>query len=155
MRRYIVIGYLVFLSVSIGIILTLGALVAPVMFHAHELISQPLTHYSEGLIMQEIFSRTNYIFMALAAAIFSYELYDYRKGQRQIVILMAALMVLFTIAMFVFYYTPDIIALQQAGQTQTDAFKSLHLGSELDFKIMLVSLLVLLLRRFTLLVRKK
>ena len=155
MRRYIVIGYLIFMSISVGVILTLGALVAPVIFHSHELIEQSISHYSEGLIMQEIFYRAHYLLLALALAIFSYELYDYRHGKRDGIVLASAFAVIFTIMMFSFYYIPDMLALQQAHQTQSEAFKSLHLGSELDFKIMLFALVVLLIRRFTQLVRKR
>lgn len=155
MRRYIVIGYLIFISIAIGMIITLGALVAPVIFHSHELIEQSISHYSEGLIMQEIFVRAQYILLVLGSAIIIYELYDYRHGKRDAIVLASAFAVVFTIAMFSFYYIPDMLALQQAHQTQTDAFKSLHLGSELDFKIMLFALTVLLFRRFTQLVRKR
>jgi len=155
MRRYIVIGYLIFISVAIGLILTLGALVAPVIFHSDELIEQAISHYSQGLIMQEIFSRSQYILLALGITIFAYELYDYRHGKRDGIVLASAFAALFTIGMFSFFYIPEMLALQQAHQTDTDAFKSLHLGSELDFKIMLFTLTVLLLRRFTQLVRKR
>ena len=155
MRRYIVIGYLIFISVAIGLILTLGALVAPVVFHSDELIEQAISHYSQGLIMQEIFSRSQYILLALGVAIFAYELYDYRHGKRDGIVLASAFAAVFTIAMFSFYYIPEMIVLQQAQQTDGEAFKSLHLGSELDFKIMLFTLTVLLFRRFTQLVRKR
>ncbi len=155
MRRYIVIGYLVLLSVVVGVILTLGALVAPVVFHAHDLMTLPITHYQEGLVMQEIFRRSNYIFMFVALVIAVYEIYDYRHGRRDKIVMISAFIVLYTIMMFVFYYTPEMTLLQQAQQTQSEAFKSLHLGSELDFKIMLVALVTLLLRRFTQLVRKR
>ena len=155
MRRYIVIGYLVFISIVVGIILTLGILVAPVMFHAHDLIEQSISHYSEGLIMQEIFRRSQYVLLLLGAVIFVYELYDYRKGKRDGIVLASAFAAIFTIAMFSFYYIPDMLVLQQAHQTQTEAFKSLHIGSKMDFQIMLFALTVLLLRRFTQLVRKR
>lgn len=136
-------------------IITLGALVAPVMFHSEELIEQAISHYSQGLIMQEIFFRSQYILLALGLAIFTYELYDYRQGRRDGIVLASAFAVIFTIGMFSFYYIPEMLVLQQAHQTDTDAFKSLHLGSELDFKIMLFALIILLLRRFTQLVRKR
>jgi hypothetical protein len=155
MRRYVVIGYLVFLSMMVGVTLTLGALVAPVIFHADDLMTLAISHYEEGLIMQEIFRRSVYIYLALALAVLIYEVYDYRNGHRDSIVITSAFVVLFTVFMFAFYYTPDMIALQQAQQTQTAAFESLHKGSELDFKIMLVALLTLLLRRFTQLVRKK
>ena len=155
MRRYIVIGYLVLLSVMIGLIITLGALVAPVVFHAHDLMTLPITHYDEGLIMQEIFRRSNYIFMALAVAVILYEIYDFRQGRRDKIVMISAFVVFYTIMMFVFYYTPEITLLQQSQQTQTQAFDALHKGSEIDFKIMLFALITLLFRRFTQLVRKK
>jgi hypothetical protein len=155
MRRYIVIAYLVFLSVMVGLTLTLGVLVAPVVFHAHDLMALPITHYEEGLVMQEIFRRSTYIYMILAIAILIYEVYDFRQGRRDKFVMIAAFVVIYTIMLFVFYYTPEMIALQQAHQTQSEAFDALHKGSELDFKIMLFALVTLLLRRFTQLVRKK
>lgn len=155
MRRYVVIGYLVFLSMMVGVTLTLGALVAPVIFHADDLMTLAISHYEEGLIMQEIFRRAVYVYLFLAFLILWYEADDYRNGHRDRIVIVSAFVVLFTICMFAFYYTPDMIALQQAQLTQTQAFDWLHKGSELDFKIMLVAMLTLLLRRFTQLVRKK
>lgn len=155
MRRYIVIGYLVALSMSIGIVLTLGALVAPVIFTSQELIAQTISHYNQGVIMTEIFSRANYWLLFLLSMVFVYEVYDYKQGRKDATVLASAVVIVFTSALFVFYYTPDILAMQQAYTTQSAAFDAVHKGSELDYKLLLVALVVLVVRRFTQLVRAK
>lgn len=139
---------------SVAWVIVLGVIVAPVIFHADTLISESISHYSQGVIMTEIFVRSNYWFGLIAVFILAYELYDYFNGRRDVVVQIAAFISLFTITLFLFYYTPDIVSMQLAHETQTEAFNIAHKGSELDFKLLLVALLTLLIRRFLKLVHK-
>ncbi len=155
MRRYIVIGYLVALAMSVGVVLVLGVIVAPVVFHTETLLAVPLARYDAGLVMTEIFVRSNYWWMAMMIFIALYEGYDYKMGRKDMGVMGSAAVAVATMALFVFYYTPDILSMQAAHTTDTPLFEKVHFGSELDFKILLVALLVLLLRRFGQLVRPK
>ena len=154
MRRFFVISYLIVLAMSVGAILVLGVITAPVVFGSDALITETISRYSQGVIMTEIFSRANYWLIFLFSFVFLYEAYDFKMFRRDKIVLISAVVVGFTSVMFVFYYSPDIIAMQLAHQTQTEVFENVHKASELDYKMLLVGLLVLLIRRFTQLVRK-
>ena len=155
MRRWIIIIYFVVLSIGVGLILTLGALVAPVVFNSNSLITENITQFSQGLIMTEIFMRGNYILTFVLIYIVIYEGYDYKRGKRDIILNIATFIAIFTLSLFVFYYSPQIIELQNAHDTNSTLFDTIHKGSELDYKITLVALMTLLLRRFSLLIVKK
>ena len=155
MRRYVVISYLILLSTAIGVVLTLGALVAPVVFHSQSLITETLSQYSQGVIMTEIFVRANYFLVFVMGAIIVYEAYDYKMGRKDIVVFVSSALVVLSIALFAFYYTPDILEMQANHTTKSLAFDQVHFSSELDFKVLLIALLSLVVRRFTKLVRAK
>ncbi len=155
MRRYIIIGYLFFLSVSIGMMITLGALTAPVIFKSQLFISETISHFSEGLIMTEIFSRSNTVLLTLVIVIALYEGYDYKEGKRDMMVQSAALAVIFSALLFIYYYTPQIIELQTARDTEGELFKKIHVASEIDYKILLGASLLLVLRRFAALIQKR
>ena len=155
MRRYIVIGYLVALSVTIGLVLTLGILVAPVVFNTQTLITDTLSHFSQGVVMTEIFVRANYWLIMMMSMVVIYEAYDYKMGRKDPYVFVSSLVVVFTIGLFAFYYTPLILEMQAARDTTSDVFKNIHTMSELSYKLLLVGLVVLVLRRFTQLVRAK
>jgi len=55
--------------------------------------------------------------------------------------------------MFSAVYAPKILAMQALGAeaTKSDTFANIHIASEIDFKILAVSLLVLFIRRLMLL----
>jgi hypothetical protein len=54
--------------------------------------------------------------------------------------------VLAAAALFNYYYLPDIVSMQVMGEeaTQSVAFVHAHKGSELDFKVLAVSILALM-----------
>lgn len=155
MRRFFVISYLIVLAVNAGVIMALGAFVAPTLFHTQSILGDLLSHYQEGLLMTAVFAKSNLWLIFVAIYVLLYELYDYKHFRRDKWVMGAAFVVVFTSFMFVYYYTPDIISYQAQHQTQSEAFKRLHLGSELDFKLLLGALLLLLIRRFMMLVQKK
>ena len=55
--------------------------------------------------------------------------------------------------MFSAVYAPKILAMQALGReaTQSDTFANIHIASEIDFKILALSLIVLFVRRLMLL----
>jgi hypothetical protein len=69
-------------------------------------------------------------------------------GERDKLTQAAALVVIFTGAMFNWYYLPDIVTMQMAGEqmTQSQAFINTHKGSELDFKIFAAAILLLMIQ---------
>jgi hypothetical protein len=82
-----------------------------------------------------------------------YEVIQYKNGQRDAVIFGSAVTVLFSSLMFSSVYVPKILSMQKIGveATQSDTFENIHIASEIDFKILAVSLLVLFVRRLMLL----
>jgi hypothetical protein len=74
---------------------------------------------------------------------------DYLKFKRDWTSITFAFVVICTSLLFVLYYTPFILEAQAIGEqmTQTKAFEGMHKGSELDFKILLVSLFGLLITK--------
>ena len=146
--------YLTLLGMGAGGVLILGAFVAPVVFNADSLFNlSQIGRFEEGLIMAEIFRRFTYFLYIIALYIIVYEVYLFKIMQRDKIAFLASSAVIFTIAMFNGVYTPKILALQEQGEEVmlTPAFEALHKASELDFKILLGALLVLLIRRLMLL----
>lgn len=146
-------GYLLLLGATLGAVLVLGIIVAPVVFHTERLLLDPLNHYNAGIIMGEVFHRFSYWAYVVTVAVVAYEISQYRQQRRDRTAILSALMVIFTLLLFAAVYVPKILQAQSEGAaaTQTEAFNSLHLASEIDFKILAVGLLVLFVRRIMLL----
>jgi len=137
------------LGITLGAGLFAGAVVAPVTFHTQNWLgSEVLTHYQEGLIMTENFIRLSYLVTATVIAVALYEGYKYKKFERDTTTQIATFFVMATGLMFGHYYVPDIVNMQLAGEamTQSEAFINTHKGSELNFKIFSLALLVLMVR---------
>jgi hypothetical protein len=154
LAMYLDIFYLLIVAATFGMVMVLGAIVAPVVFNTVTLFSVGiLDHYQEGVIMAEIFQRFSFYLYAVVMFIVMYELSWYKRGQRDMISGLAAIVSIATSLLFSAVYTPKILALQAEGPEATmgDAFASLHTASELDFKILAVALLVLFFRRVMLL----
>ncbi len=154
--KWIDIFYITLLGITLGSVLTAGMIVAPVIFKSQNYLhSQILSHYQEGLLMTGIFLKLNYLINFTAIAVFLREGYDYKRFRRDSFIIAAAIVIMFTSFMFTFYYTPDILAYQQAGEqmTQSKAFENIHKGSEIDFKLLAAGLFVLITRRLYLTIK--
>ncbi len=149
MKKWIEIGYLSLLGMTLGMVLTLGALVAPVIFHADIYSGVDLSHYQMGLIMTEIFRRAGYVLNVVALVIILREGYAYKSFERDVIIVPAAVTALLMIFLFTLYYTKAIITYQQMGTSVVDdpKFQALHKGSEIDFMLLALSLALLLGRR--------
>ncbi len=147
--RMATMAYLIWLGAMLGAVIYAGAVVAPVIFHSAKYLgSELLSHYQEGLIMTRNFVLLSYAVTVTILAVFLYEGYRYKMGERDKVAIAAAFVVIFTGAMFNWYYLPDIVTMQMAGEemTRSQAFINTHKGSELDFKIFAVAILVLMVR---------
>ena len=156
MRRniYFDFGYLLVLASSFGGVMVLGAFVAPVVFHTDRiLVGMLIDHYNAGIIMGEIFRRFAYWIYFLAFFVALYEVVMYKMGQRDTILFVSSVVVIFSSLMFSSVYTPKILAMQALGAeaTRSDTFANIHIASEIDFKILAVALIVLFVRRLMLL----
>ncbi len=151
---YIDFSYLVVLAASFGGVIVLGAIVAPTIFHTDTLLyTVTLDHHNAGIIMASIFHKFSYWIYFLAFFVMGYELAKYKFGQRDSIIFVSSVTVVFSSFMFSAVYSPKILQMQTLGAeaTQSDTFKNIHLASELDFKLLAIALLVLFIRRLMLL----
>lgn len=148
--------YLIILASSFGAVIVLGAFVAPVVFHTDKILHGMLIdNYNAGVIMGEIFHRFSYWIYILAFYVAGYELVMFKHGQRDTMIYVSSVTVVFSSLMFSAVYSPKILSMQALGEeaTQSDTFANVHYASELDFKILAISLLILFVRRLQLLRR--
>jgi len=156
-KKIIDAAYLILLGASIGGILTLGIIMTSTIFHSADYIGPLLSHYQEGLIMSGGFDKFSYFLSFMFFTIMFYEMYSYKILQRDKTVMLASFVSLLTIGLFVGVYTPRILQMQKLGQEATSSveFENLHLGSELDFKVLVIALLVLTGRRLYVLLDKK
>ncbi len=142
-------AYIILLGATLGAGLFAGIVVAPVTFHTETWLgSEILSHHQEGLIMTENFVRLSYLVNVALVAVALYEGYKYKKFERDTITQIATFFVIATGLLFSQYYIPDILTMQMAGETmtQSEIFSNIHKGSEINFKIFSVALLVLLVR---------
>jgi len=147
--RRVTMAYLILLSATLGAVLYAGIVVAPVTFHTEEWLGDAaLSKFQEGLIMTQNFVRLSYLVTFTVITVALYEGYKYKKFERDNLTLVAAFLVIATGLMFGYYYLPDIINMQLAGEemTKTAAFVNTHKGSEINIKIFAAALLVLIVR---------
>ena len=147
--RMTTMGYLIFLSAVLGMMLYAGIVVTSVTFNTDLYLgAQLLTQFQEGQIMTENFLRLSYVVNVMIVVIVLYEGYKFKKFERDTVTQVATFFVLATALLFSQYYLPDIIAMQQQGEavTKSVAFLNTHKGSEINSKIFALSLLVLIVQ---------
>jgi len=146
-------SYLLVLGASLGAVLVLGALSAPVIFNTDKLLAGVLLdNYNAGMIMAEIFRRFTYWLYFLTVFVVAYEVVQYKMGQRDAIMMASASMVIFSSLMFNVVYVPKILSMQALGAeaTRSDTFSNIHLASEIDSKLLAISLVVLFIRRLML-----
>lgn len=151
------IAYLLIIAMTAGSVLVLGVIVAAVVFHSEMFLTLPLlSRYEEGKIMGEIFRRFSYWGYFTVLVITLYELYRYKIMQIDKIAILSAMASIGTMLLFAGVYTPKILDYQAQGEGAIDAgFEALHKASELDFKVLLVALLVLFFRRAYLMAVKR
>ena len=147
--RLFTMAYLILMSAVLGAGLFAGIVVAPVTFHTDTWLGADiLTRFQEGQIMTENFLRLSYLVTVAMVAVVLYEGYKFKKFERDTVTQVATFFVLATGLLFSQYYIPDIIEMQNQGEavTKSVAFINTHKGSEINFKIFSVALLVLIVQ---------
>jgi uncharacterized membrane protein len=149
--------YLLLIAMTAGAVLVLGVFVAAVVFHSEIYLTLPLlSRYEEGKIMGEIFRRFTYwaYFMSIVIAV--YEVSRYKVMQIDKIAILSAMGSLSALLLFSAVYTPRILEYQARGEAAIDgSFEALHKASEIDFKILLVMLLILFSRRAYMMAVKK
>ncbi|RDU58835.1 DUF4149 domain-containing protein [Helicobacter sp. MIT 14-3879] len=141
--------YLLFLSIGIGGIIACGAFAAPIIFHAQDFISQEVanlfTNTDSGQIMGQIFLRLNGYLLILLVIIVVYELLSLKFNPNYSKVwLILGLISAVCIVLFAWYYTPFIL---NKENLQSDNFHSMHEQSVWVFKILTMSLSILLVWR--------
>lgn len=156
-KALIDITYLLLIAMTAGAVLVLGAFVAAVVFHSEIYLTVPLlSRYEEGKIMGEIFHRFTYWAYFMSVVIAVYEIARYKVMQIDKIAILSALGSIGTLLLFSAVYTPKILEYQACGESAIDkSFEALHKASEIDFKILLVMLLILFGRRAYLMAVKK
>ncbi len=141
--------YLMFLSGVLGAMLYAGIVVTSVTFNTDLWLgTELLTQFQEGQVMTENFLRLSYVVNVLLIAVVLYEGYKFKKFERDTVTKVATFFVLATGLLFSQYYIPDIMEMQAQGVKATEslAFLNTHKGSEINFKIFSLALLVLIVQ---------
>ncbi len=142
-------AYLILLSAMLGAGLFAGIVVAPVTFNTDQWLGADiLTRFQEGQIMTENFLRLSYLVNVVLVSVVLYEGYKFKKFERDTLTQVATFFVLATGLLFSQYYIPDIIAMQEQGveATKSVAFINTHKGSEINFKIFSLALIVLIVQ---------
>lgn len=151
MLRMLASLYLFCLAGSALGVFVLGALVAPIIFHSEIVFGvKLLDRYEAGLMMSEIFIRFNYILLVTAAITIAFEGFlTVNKRNTIIMILLSSINVL-AIGAYAFLLTPKIISFQALGEEamSSSAFETAHKIAELDFKILLLTLIATFFVRF-------
>ena len=151
---YLDFAYFIVLAATFGAVIVLGAIVAPVVFHTDRLtVNLLIDNYNAGIIMGEIFHRFSYWIYFVAAFITIYEAMAYKMGQRDAISFASAVIAVFTSLLFSAVYVPKILSMQALGAeaAHSDTFENIHIASEIDFKLLALSLLVLFIRRLMIL----
>ena len=147
--RMATMAYLIFLGGVLGAMLYAGIVVTSVTFHTEEWLGADLlTRFQEGQIMTENFLRLSYVVNVMVVVVVLYEGYKFKKFERDTLTQVATFFVLATALLFSQYYLPDIINMQHQGEvlTKSLAFANTHKGSEINSKILALSLLVLMVQ---------
>ncbi len=147
--RVATMAYLILLGITLGAILFAGVVTAPVIFNSGKYIGEGvLSHFQEGVLMTANFKMLSHLLTVLMISVFLYEGYKYKKFERDKITTVSALVLIMTAALFNYYYLPDIVNMQLAGpaMTASEQFVNTHKGSEIDFKIMALAILVLMIQ---------
>ena len=147
--RIATMAYLTLLGATLGAALYAGIVVAPVIFNAGDYLGEGvLSHYQEGLLMTQNFIGISTLVTATMIAVFLYESYKYKMFERDLPTMLWVLLHLMSGALFNWYYLPDIVTMQMAGEemTRSGIFRNVHKAGEIDFKIFAAAILGLMVQ---------
>lgn len=148
--KSIFITYVLLIGICIGIELSVGALVAPVIFYTSSFLGDGvLSHFQSGILMTQIFLRFNLILMVLTMGFVIYEIYLYFIKRNDLVCNIMLFIIVTGALMFVLHFTPFIVEAQSIGAeaTITDKFLSMHKQSEWVIKVVIIGQIGLFFRR--------
>lgn len=152
--------YLLILGASIGAILG-STFSAASIFSAPQILDSAnaaldgLSTFHSGLIMSQIFVKTNFLLLFCSAFIVLFEIYSCAKEKALLSPILGVISIA-AILIFALYFSPNIIEAQNLGAqgTQSEEFNSLHEGSVIAYKIALFALVGLFLVRVFALAKK-
>ncbi|MDR1285358.1 MAG: DUF4149 domain-containing protein [Campylobacteraceae bacterium] len=142
--------YLLLIGVCIGAEITVGALVASVIFFPSAYLGDGiLSHFQSGILMTQVFLRFNILLIICTFLITAYEIYLYFTKNQDFISAVILFIVLMGTLAFVLYFTPYIVEAQKLGieATSTKEFKDIHNFSELAIKAVLIGQIALFFRR--------
>ncbi|MDE6979183.1 MAG: DUF4149 domain-containing protein [Helicobacter sp.] len=147
--------YLLMLGFACGVILSLGALSAPVIFRDALIISEgAINAFQAGQIMTEIFIRASYVLLFVAILIAIYEILSATIHSQKRFLIFSAIAIA-AILLFVLYYLPAIVEIQKQGEEflADSNFHTLHQQSVWVFYTAFYALIALFASRLLLLLR--
>ncbi|MGL2456452.1 DUF4149 domain-containing protein [Helicobacter pylori] len=133
--------YLLLLGILGGSLITLGMMVAPIVFKAPSILPEfNLTLFESGKLMSQIIVRFNFLLGAIGFVVLLYEIISFIYSKRSLVYLILGVAIGALCLLFVFYYTPYILNAQKVGEValQSAEFVRSHAQSEWLFKELLV-----------------
>ena len=138
--------YIFIIAALIGIELSLGALVAPVVFFPQQIIGDGvLSHFQSGKLMSEIFVKYGGILIAVSIICLVFEMINFNNNKSQsfrlrLSTLMLTLVNIILALLFVLYFTDYVINAQKIGTEATMApeFAQIHAASEWCMKLIIV-----------------
>jgi Sec-independent protein secretion pathway component TatC len=152
MKKFITAFYIFMLCSSIAVIFILGSFVAPVIFHTEQIHGIPLlSRYDAGLLMSQIFVKSNYILLITLSTIIFYDGIRLMKKKSNALVASLAGLSVVGLAAHIFFFTPQVLEYQAAGAAATalDTFNTIHKLSEADFKFTLAALICLVFVRLS------
>lgn len=149
--RSMVIVYVTLLGIALGVEVAAGAFIAPVIFFPQKYLGEGvLSHFQSGILMTQVFLKTNMLLSIVALYSLIFEITSWvKKNKNDIFSTICALLGVGLSAVFVFYHTPFIVEAQQQGAlaTTTEAFNAIHKQSEVVMKSLMLVQMSLLFRR--------
>ncbi|OOQ05119.1 hypothetical protein BB399_01105 [Helicobacter pylori] len=133
--------YLLLLGILGGSLITLGMMVAPIVFKAPSIFPEfNLTLFESGKLMSQIIVRFNFFLGAIGFVVLLYEIISFIYDKRSLVYLILGVAIGALCLLFVFYYTPYILNAQKVGEAalQSAEFARSHAQSEWLFKELFV-----------------
>ena len=131
------------LGFIIGVELSLGLMVAPVIFNANTYLKENILNLLQsGILMSEIFVKFGYVLLFVCIFNFLYELFNLFKQNEKIKIKISKFLlssiVLALSLLFVFYFMTYILQNQTLDSISSKEFYAMHSASEVSVKIMLL-----------------
>lgn len=121
---------IIFIEIFIGIV------VAPIIFFPSEIIGDGiLSHLESGLLMTQVFVKFNYLLLFASFFNIFYEIFTNKLTSFRVIL---SVLIVILALIFVFYYTQNVLNMQELGITNSDEFNTNHKQSEILFKVMVV-----------------